>query len=268
MLFGKTTTLRALIGAASLAAASVATVSGCQGQRSSEPPVHPLRNMFNQDRYDHQEPSEFFADKRALRPIPSGAIARGNLKEDSAFYRGIAPVVAAAENKDKAKATGPAAAGTEAPRYTTSIPVEVNADLMAQGQRRYNTYCTPCHGPVGAGGGMVVQKGYPIATSLHEERIRTMPAGEIYNTISNGIRNMPSYGSQIDERDRWAIVAYVRALQRSQHGKLEDVPEAQRGSLGAAPAPAPAAPKAEAKPETKAETKSETKTEPKKGGQP
>lgn len=105
----------------------------------------------------------------------------------------------------------------------TQFPLEVNADLLKQGERRFNTYCTPCHGPTGVGGGMVVQREDRIATSIHEDRIRTMPAGEIFNTVSNGIRNMPGYSSQIDERDRWAIVAYVRALQRSQNGKIEDV---------------------------------------------
>lgn len=205
--------------------------SGCQGQLSAEPPIHPQRNMFNQDRYDHQEKNEFYADKRALRPLPQGVVANGALKEDSAFFRGIQPA-APAKVADGKKPQAPAPSG---PVYVTQFPLEVNADLLKQGERRFNTYCTPCHGPTGAGGGMVVQRGYPIATSIHEDRIRTMPAGEIFNTVSNGVRNMPGYSSQIDERDRWAIVAYVRALQRSQNGKIEDVPESQRASLGPAP---------------------------------
>ena len=213
---------------------ALALASACRGQTSTEPPVHLVRNMSSQDRFEHQEENEFYADKRAMRPVPAGTVARGSLKAEDAFYRGTtATAPAAASTPATKKGPAPAASQPATPMYVKEFPIAVSYDTVKKGERRFNTYCTPCHGPLGAGGGMVVQRGYPPATNLHDERIRNMPVGEIFNTIGNGIRNMPAYSTQIDEQDRWAIVAYLRALQRSQNAKLEDVPEAQRASLGA-----------------------------------
>jgi mono/diheme cytochrome c family protein len=183
--------------------------AACRGDRSEEPPVHPIRNMLNQPRFDPAGETDLFSDHRMMRPIPAGTVAQGSAKLDDHASR------------------GKAADGT----FAKGFPMPVDAALIKRGESRYNIYCTPCHGPVGLGNGVVVQRGYPQATNLHEDRIRTMAEGEIYNTITNGIRNMPGYATQVSESDRWAIVSYVRALEKSQSAKLEEVPENERAAL-------------------------------------
>jgi mono/diheme cytochrome c family protein len=183
----KTTTLMgfALLGAAVL-------LSGCRGQTSHKPPLFIMHGMEFQPRYNAYEGNTFFEDGRNMRPVPAGTVARGHLKEDDVFNRGgdtLAPVA--------------------------KIPVEVTAALMERGQQRFNIYCTPCHSASGAGNGMVVKRGFLPPPSLHDERIVQMPDGQIFQVISRGVRNMPAYGKQIPEQDRWAIVAYIRALQHT-----------------------------------------------------
>lgn len=192
-----------------MAVLAAALVSGCRGERSEEPPVHPIRNMFTQARFDPQEETDLFADKRTMRPIPAGTVARGSLRADDWMSYG------------KASDGG----------FARGFPMDVTAQMMERGHLKFNTYCQPCHGPLGLGDGMVSQRGYAGITSLQEQRIVDMPEGEIFNAISAGVRNMPAYNVQITEQDRWAIVAYLRALQRSQHAKLDDVPEAERAKL-------------------------------------
>jgi mono/diheme cytochrome c family protein len=115
--------------------------------------------------------------------------------------------------------------------YTGKIPVEVTPELLKQGQRRYNTYCSPCHDRTGQGQGVVPKRTTWLPTNLMEDRVQTMPDGEIYNVVSHGRRSMPGYRFQIVERDRWAIVSYVRALQRATRGTVEDVPSDLRSDL-------------------------------------
>lgn len=175
----------ALLGAAVL-------LSGCRGQTSRKPPLWIMHGMEFQPRYNAFEGNDFFADGRNMRTPPAGTVARGLLKEDAAFNRGgdtLNPIA--------------------------KIPVPVTAELMERGQVRYNIYCTPCHSASGAGNGMVVKRGFLPPPSLHDERIVQMPDGQIFQVISRGVRNMPSYGTQIPEADRWAIVAYIRALQHT-----------------------------------------------------
>ncbi len=181
-----------LLGFALLLAAVL--LSGCRGQTSRKPPLWIMHGMEFQPRYNAFEGYSFFADGRKMRPPPEGTVARDHRRADDAFYRG----------------------GAQAP--VAKIPVAVTPALMERGRERYNIYCTPCHSATGEGSGMVVKRGFLPPPSLHDARIAALPDGELFRIISTGIRNMPAYGKQIPEEDRWAVVAYIRALQYSRAG--------------------------------------------------
>jgi mono/diheme cytochrome c family protein len=182
----------ALLGCALLGAAVL--LSGCRGQTSRKPPIFIQHGMEFQPRFNAFEGNSFYADGRNMRTPPAGTVARGLLKDDDTFYRG---------------------GDTSSP--VQANPVPVTADLLERGQERYNIYCAPCHSRTGLGNGMVVQRGFLPPPSLHDARIVQLPDGQIFQVISKGLRNMPSYAKQIPEADRWAVVAYVRALQYSQN---------------------------------------------------
>ncbi len=173
-------------------------VSGCRQDMHDQPRAKPLAR------------SEFFADGRASRPLVPGTVARGQLREDARVQR-----------------------GKEGAEFVTALPLPVDLALLRRGRERYDIFCSPCHGRTGAGDGMVVQRGHRKPPSLHIERLRGERAGYIYDVIANGFGIMPDYASQLEVRDRWAVVAYVRALQLSQHAALDDVPLARRGELDA-----------------------------------
>lgn len=166
------------------------------------------QDMQDQPRYEPLERSDFFDDQRAARPLLPGTIARGHLDEDDALFRGQAG---------------------NAP--LENIPMPIEPAILARGRERYDIYCSPCHDRVGTGAGMIVQRGLKRPPSFHEERLRIAPAGHFFQVISNGFGVMSSYAAQIPARDRWAIVAYIRALQLSQHAQLADVPAAERQRL-------------------------------------
>lgn len=185
-----------------LALALVSALAGCQGETSTQPPIVPLRNMYGQPRYNPQERSHYFTDERTMRPAVPNTVAREMIVE---------PVVADGLSDDG--------------RYVQSIPDSLVAQsggmeaLIARGQNRYGIYCVPCHGGLGDGTGMVPEvSGVAAITppTFHDDRIRHMPDGQMFVTISRGIRNMPAYAAQIPVADRWAIIAYVRALQLAQ----------------------------------------------------
>jgi mono/diheme cytochrome c family protein len=174
------------------------------------------QDMHDTPRYEALEESDFFADKRAMRPIPEGTVARGNLRDDDVYYTG----------KD----------GNEP---LQQLPAQVTLDkaLLDRGQQRFNIYCSPCHSPLGDGNGTVVQRGYKRPASFHDQRLRDTGIGYFYDVISNGFGQMPDYAAQVAPADRWAIAAYIRVLQRSQTGTIQDVPAEHRGELdGKAPA--------------------------------
>ena len=148
----------------------------------------------------------------------TGTVAQGRLHDDTLLYTG--------------KVDGSNA---------VMFPFPVDAAVMARGQQRFNVYCSPCHGQTGLGDGMVVRRGYRRPPSLAEDRLREAPAGHFFDVITNGFGAMPDYASQVKVEDRWAIVAYVRALQLSAHAAVDDVPAASRGRLDEAPRPAGAA---------------------------
>ena len=174
-------------------------------------------DMDFQQKFKGQRKNTFFADLHADRPQVDGTIAWGELNDDDHMYRG--------------KVAG---------AFVRTFPPTVKADetTMARGRERFGIYCTPCHGQAGEGDGMVAQRAAKLAegtwvppSNLTEERLRVMPVGEIYNTISNGIRNMPAYGAQIPPDDRWAIILYVRALERSRAASVADLTEQERAAL-------------------------------------
>jgi mono/diheme cytochrome c family protein len=189
-----------------LIAASV-VLTGCMGMTSRQPPIEVWPDMDRQPKYRAQQESRFFSDKRSSRiPVP-GTVARGMLYEDEALHTGVV------NNQ-----------------YVGKNPLPITADLLRVGQMRFNTYCSPCHDRTGSGRGLVPQRATWIPTSLHEDRVLKFNDGEIFNVISYGRRTMPPYRFQIIERERWAIVAYVRALQRTA-GAPEDVPENVRAQF-------------------------------------
>jgi mono/diheme cytochrome c family protein len=165
--------------------------------------------MDSQAKYEAQEESNFFTDRSSMRmPVP-GTVARGELREDDAYFRGKI--------------------GEE--KLLSAIPIDVTMDALSRGKERYNIYCAPCHGLTGAGQGIVVKKGFLPPPSIHIDRLREAQDGHFFDVISNGIRNMPKYDHQIPVKDRWAIVAYLRALQRSQNAGLSDIPMEKRDQL-------------------------------------
>lgn len=185
-------------------------ISGCgRGRPSENPPIHLNLNMDNQEKYRAQAESRFFADGATMRtPVP-GTVARGCLDEDPAFF------------------TGKDGAG----KYVSKIPLEMTMQLLQRGQERFNIYCSPCHSRVGDGRGIMVTRGYVPPPSFHVDYLRDTLNGYFFDVIRNGVRNMPSYGHQIRPDDRWAIIAYLRALQRSRNASAEDVPAEMREKI-------------------------------------
>ena len=167
-----------------------------------------VQEMSNQPRVDTYEPVAFFADGQSVRGPVEGTIARGQLPEDSARET-----------------------GREAGELVDRIPIDVTAALMQRGQKRYGIFCDHCHGPAGDGDGMVVQRGFPAPPSYHIERLQQAPAGHLFGVVTKGHGRMPAFGRRIDPPDRWAIIAYVRALQLSQSAPLSELPESDRTAL-------------------------------------
>ncbi|MGF1669863.1 MAG: c-type cytochrome [Balneolaceae bacterium] len=175
----------------------------CRGQKTEKPPIHPIQNMDDQNRFNAQQENRFFEDNRSMRMPVEGTVARGLLKEDVEYYEGLQPDGSFVEN----------------------IPMPVSESFLYRGKDRYDIYCSVCHGGTGDGRGIIMtgQYGYVPAPTFHSDRLRELPVGELYSAITNGVRNMPSYETQIPVDDRWAIVAYIKALQRSQFVPEEEM---------------------------------------------
>lgn len=171
--------------------------SGCRGWTSEEPPVHLNPNMDTQIKYKPYRKSDFFEDGRDMRPMLEGVVARGKLKDDDHFYRGMVD---------------------GQPAKTFPISIEITKEFIERGHNRFNVYCTSCHAKDGSGTGMVGRRLKIHPTDFHTDYLRNQPVGHFFDVITHGIRTMPSYGLQVaDEKDRWAIIAYIRALQYSQN---------------------------------------------------
>jgi mono/diheme cytochrome c family protein len=179
------------------------------------------QDMHDQPKIKAYREADFFGDRRGMRPIPEHTVARGFLQDDDLLFTG--------------KVNGQPA---------DEFPFQVTKAVLERGRERYGIYCTPCHGSAGLGNGMIVQRGYKPPPSFHEERIRTQAVGYYYDVMTNGFGAMPDYRAQVAPEDRWAIAAYIRALQYSQRASVNDVPQAKRAALDnpAAAEPAPAAP--------------------------
>jgi mono/diheme cytochrome c family protein len=185
-------------------------LNGCfRGQPSEDPPIHINPNMDDQPKYKAQSESGYFENSATMRQPVDGTVARDELYQDTEYYFG----------KD---ANG---------NLVTENPLEINMQLLKRGQERFNIYCSPCHSRVGDGQGIVVKRGFLPPPSFHQDMMREKPDGHYFDVITHGLRNMPSYRHQIPVKDRWAIVAYIRALQRSQHAGLSDIPADKRKDL-------------------------------------
>jgi mono/diheme cytochrome c family protein len=167
------------------------------------------QHMAIQPSYRTYQPSDQFADGASARPIPDDTVARGHAETDTALYAG----------KDS---TG---------QDATTFPYPITAEILQRGQDRYDIYCSVCHGFAGDGDGVVVQRGFNPPPSYHTDQLRSAPVGHFFQVITNGFGAMPSYADQIPVDDRWAIVAYIRALQLSQDATLDDVPPDVRSQL-------------------------------------
>jgi len=211
--------------------------AGFRGQKSSQPPIEVFPDMDRQPKVKAQVPFEFFADGVGARKPVQGTVPLGYASPqhkpiDGSTGESTSPYnqVAFGGFPDYAQT------GTMGENWGTGVPIPVDESLIARGHERYRIFCAVCHGDTGAGNGMAKQFGVATVVSLHQERIRVMSDGEIFNTIANGKNTMLGYGEKIPVHDRWAIIAYLRALQLSQGGAtISDVPPAERAKLEATP---------------------------------
>jgi cytochrome c553 len=195
--------------AALLVLASLSAVAACR------------QDMHDAPRYKPLQESDIYPDKRSSRPLIEGTVARGFLRDDDVFYTGMQ-------------------AGAPVER----IPMPLTLAVVERGRERFDVFCAPCHGVAGDGDGMIVKRGYKRPTSYHDPRLRNERAGYFFDVMTRGFGQMPDYAAQISPKDRWAIVAYIRALQLSQHASVgdlsaEDKGRLERGETGPAPAAAP-----------------------------
>jgi mono/diheme cytochrome c family protein len=177
--------------------------------------------MQDQPRYKPLAASDFFSDHRSARPAVEGTVARGYLRIDEARYTG--------------KISG---------EDIDQFPIPIARDDIERGRSRFNIYCTPCHGRLGDGNGMVVLRGYRQAASYYTEKLMKAPVGHFFDVVTNGFGAMPSYASRIEPDDRWRITAYIRALQFSESAKISDVPPGERPNMKEETPPSGIAPNA------------------------
>jgi len=186
-----------------------AILTACSGIQR-DPPIQIWWDMKRQAKFRTEGETGLFADGRNTRPIPEDTVARGSQFENTPYYTGL----------------------LDNGMYIGRMPVEITPELLHQGELRFNTYCSPCHDRTGSGRGIVPTR-WPAwqPSNLTEQRVVDFADGDIFNVITNGRRTMPPYRFQIVTADRWAIIAYVRLLQRAAHGTVQDLPEAQRAAL-------------------------------------
>ncbi len=216
-----------------LVMAVVVSLAGFRGSKSARPPIEIFPDMDHQPRFDPQHPTGFFADGRAARKPVTGTVPMGYSLPGSYLQAGAKN--GAYEPAGFANQPDYFNTGKFGDTYGDGFPLVVTPKLIARGQERYNINCAVCHGKVGTGNGIVGQYGVAAIANLVDDRIRAMPDGQLFSTITNGKNTMGAYGPQIAIDDRWAIVAYIRALQKSQGVKLAELPEAQQKELQAKP---------------------------------
>ena len=212
---------------------AIIAVFGFRGQTSTGPPLELFPDMVRQMKVRAQAPLNFFADGRGSRLPVGGTVPIGYEMPKPETTTSLAAAVGPYTHPRAGFSAGTDYydTGKMGDHWGTGIPLEVSRELMQRGQQRFNITCAMCHGAAAAGNGIVKQHGLATVVSLQDERIRKMSDGEIFNTITNGKNTMMAYGPTIIVPDRWAIIAYLRALQRSQNAAIADVPEEHRPEL-------------------------------------
>jgi mono/diheme cytochrome c family protein len=222
-------------------------VLGFRGEKGTKPPFEVFPDMVRQPKVRAQAPLDFFADGRGPRLPVTGTVPVG-YEMPKPKTESSPPGIAGGDAPEEAHMRIAFSAGTDyfntgkmGDQWGSGIPLPVTRELMERGQQRFNITCAMCHGPAAGGNGITKQYGLATVVSLQDDRLRKMSDGEIFNTITNGKNTMMPYGPNIVVSDRWAIIAYLRALQRSQHATIADVPEDQRAEMDKPASPPPAA---------------------------
>lgn len=201
-------------------------LAGCQQKMADQPSFKPL------------EPCNFFPDGRSARPPVPGTVPRGHWRGDIEFVTGRTAPAANIPPPDAQPPTPGAPPAkprfAENTAFTTTFPIAVDEATVRYGHDRFTIYCAVCHDSLGTGRGKIVERGYTAPPSFHIDRLRTAPAGRIFAVITEGYGSMPAYGAELPPEDRWAIVAYVRALQLSQHFPADELTDDMRAALAAA----------------------------------
>ncbi len=179
-----------------LTSVAIFAIAGCRQQMADQPHQRPL------------EPSNFFDDGMASRPVEPGTVARAGKEQNGARF--------------DSKVDG---------KLVDAFPFEVTMEVLGRGQDRYEIFCSPCHDRLGTGQGMIVRRGFTPARSFHDPRLRDAPAGHFFEIMTQGFGQMPSYANQLSERDRWAVIAYIRALQFSRNVRLDQLPPEDRAKM-------------------------------------
>ncbi|MEM1010185.1 MAG: cytochrome c, partial [Myxococcota bacterium] len=191
-------------------------LTGCRGQLFSQPPIHPNLNMDHQKKVEAQEESLFFRDRRGMRPLVKGVVARGWLRANRPWHEGRDSKGNYVRTLPSIPKTVPQTAIMDRLGIKPGTPLQLNKALLKRGRERFNIFCTACHGYNGNGQGLVTKYSQGLnPTNLHTAYVREMATGQIYEAIAKGVRSMPSYSPALETFDRWAVVAYVRALQLS-----------------------------------------------------
>jgi cytochrome c553 len=217
--------MRIFLGIFVMVCVTTCSILGLRGMKSTKPPIYVFPDMDFQDKYKTQGRNEFFPDGRNDRPVPAGVVMRGNTLNEAKVFDGayeydpaLRPVVYTGKNADGS--------------FYDGLPMPLTHDFLARGREKYTIYCSVCHSALGDGNGVTKSYGMVATPSYYDQRLRDMPNGEIFNTITHGKNTMMGYGDKLVPEDRWAVVAYVRALQLAANGRVEDVPAQYRSTLG------------------------------------
>lgn len=217
--------MRIFLGIFCLVCVTTGSFLWVRGVKSTKPPIYVFPDMDWQAKYKPQGENHFFADHRDARPVITGTVARGSgLDELATFSDGytyapaISPVVYSGKNADGS--------------FHVGFPMPLTHAFVELGRQKFTIYCSACHGALGDGNGITKQYGMVATPSYHDDRLRNMPEGEIFNTITHGKNTMLGYGDKLRAEDRWAVIAYVRALQLAAYAPASDVPAEHRVDLG------------------------------------
>lgn len=207
-----------------LVVVAVGAILGIRGQKFMKPPLFIFPDMDWQAKYKPQGENDFFYDHSNERPCVPNAISRGSslhmaevFSENAVYEPALNPSLFSGKKVDG--------------NFVSDFPVSVTKEMMTLGQQKYAIFCTPCHGASGDGNGITKKYGMIATASYHDDRLREMSIGEIFNTITHGKGQMNAYSDKLSPEERWAVILYVRALQRSQHASLSDVPQKIRDNF-------------------------------------